>query len=167
MTTRVMAVDPGMRYLGIAILEGDELIWYGVKTFPGLRRLPDVRAEVKEYLATLLHQYQPNVLAIEQPFYAQSLVSKNLCKLTEEIKEWGRWRGLTLHSYLPTAPKAFFCRDDPTKQSLAEAMVTKFPFLGRYLTYLPWRRRYWMHMFDAVALALFCCRKLEGSGISP
>ena len=46
-----MAIDPGMRYLGVAILEGEELIWYGVKTFPGLTRLPEIRSEVKRYLA--------------------------------------------------------------------------------------------------------------------
>src|SRR2546422_862993 len=32
---RIMAIDPGMLYLGIAILEGEELIWYGIKPFPG------------------------------------------------------------------------------------------------------------------------------------
>ncbi len=156
-----------MRYLGIAVLEGEELIWYAVKTFPGLKHLPEVRAEVKQYLARLVNDYRPEVLAIEEPFYAQSHLSKNLCNLTEEIKDWGRWKGLKVHCYLPTAPKAFFCRDRQTKQSLAEAMVETYPFLRRYLTYLPWRRRYWMHVFDAVGVALLCQRKLARSRISP
>jgi len=162
-----MAVDPGMRYLGVAVLEVEELIWYGIKTFPGLKLLPDVRAEVKQYLGRLVRDYRPHVLVIEQPFYAQSLLSQNLCKLTEEIKDWGRWKGLLIRSYEPTAPKAFFCRDCQTKQSLAEAMVEIYPFLHRYLTFLPWRRRYWMHVFDAVALGLMCQRKLARSAISP
>ena len=32
---RMMAVNPGMQYLGIAIFEAEDLIWYGIKTFPG------------------------------------------------------------------------------------------------------------------------------------
>jgi Holliday junction resolvasome RuvABC endonuclease subunit len=164
---RILAIDPGMRHLGYAIVENEALIRYGVKTFPGLKSLPDVRDEIKPYLAKLVSDYAPQVLAVEEPFYAQSCLSENLRNLTEEIKDWGRWRGLAVHSYLPTAPKAFFCMDKRTKQSVAEAMVELYPFLGRYLTYLPWRRRYWMHVFDAVGLALLCERKLARSRISP
>ena len=40
---RIMAVDPGMQYLGVAIVEGEELVWYGIKTFPGRRRWPESR----------------------------------------------------------------------------------------------------------------------------
>ena len=157
---RIMAVDPGMQYLGVAILEGEELIWYGIKTFPGRKTLPYMRPEVQQYLTKLLQAHQPEVLVVEDPFYAQSMLSKNLRTLTQEIKTWGRWKGLRVYSYLPTAVKAFFCRDHKTKQSLAEAMIEQYPFLARYLTYLPWKRRYWFHVFDAVGLGLMCHRKL-------
>jgi Holliday junction resolvasome RuvABC endonuclease subunit len=164
---RILAIDPGIQYLGAALLEGEELIWYGVKTFPRSKRLSEVRSEVKRYLTKLFNDYQPDVLAVEKPFYAQSLLSRNLCCLTKEIQDWGRWKGLRVHAYLPTAPKAFFCGDRQTKQSLAEAMIEKYPFLRHYLTYLPWRRRYWLHVFDAVGLALLCRHKLTCSNISP
>ena len=120
-----------------------------------------------QYLTDLLRTYGAEVLAVEEPFYAQSLLSKNLRTLTRDIKTWGRWKGLRVHSYTPPTVKAFFCRDQKTKQSLAEAMVEKYPFLTRYLTILPWRRRYWFHVFDAVGLGLMCYRKLARSRISP
>ena len=155
-----MAVDPGMQYLGVAILEGEELIWYGIKTFPGRKTLPYMRPQVQQYLTKVLQTYQPQVLVVEEPFYAQSMLSKNLRTLTQDIKTWGRWKKLRVYSYLPTAVKAFFCRDRKTKQSLAEAMMEQYPFLARYLTYLPWKRRYWFHVFDAVGLGLMCQKKL-------
>jgi Holliday junction resolvasome RuvABC endonuclease subunit len=158
--TRIMAVDPGIQYLGIAILEGEELIWYAVKTFPERKTLSNMRPQVKQYLTAVLERHHPSVLAVEEPFYAQSLLSQNLCKLTEDIKTWGKWKGLKVHSYCPPAVKAFFCRDEKTKQSLAEAMIERYPFLARYLTLLPWRRRYWFHVFDAVGLGLMCHKKL-------
>ena len=154
-----MAVDPGMQHLGVAILEGEELIWYGIKTFPGRKTLPYMRPQVQQYLTKVLQTYQPQILVVEEPFYAQSMLSKNLRTLTQDIKTWGRWKKLRVYSYLPTAVKAFFCRDRKTKQSLAEAMIEQYPFLARYLTYLPWKRRYWFHVFDAVGLGLMCARK--------
>jgi len=42
---RIMAVDPGMQYLGVAILDGEELAWYAVKTFPERKVLPNVRPQ--------------------------------------------------------------------------------------------------------------------------
>ena len=157
---RIMAVDPGMQYLGIAIFEAEELIWYGIKTFPGRKTLPHMRPKVQQYLTELFQTYRPAVLVVEEPFYAQSLRNKNLRTLTKDIQTWGRWKGLRVHSYTPPTVKAFFCRDQKTKQSLAEAMVAKYPFLARYLTILPWRRRYWFHVFDAVGLGLMCHRKM-------
>ena len=145
---RVLAVDPGLQYLGVAVLEGEELIWYGVKTFAD----GDVRPQIRQYLTSVLEKYQPTVLVVEEPFYAQSLLSDNLKKLTSMIKTWGSWKGLAVHSYAPPTVKAFFCRDQQTKQSLSEAMIKTYPFLTRYLTNLPWRRRYWFHVFDAVGL---------------
>src|SRR3989442_15546833 len=159
-TTRILAVEPGIQYLGIAILEGEELIWYGIKAFPGRKTLPYMRQEIQQYLSTLLKKFHPDVLAVEEPFYAQSMLSKNLRTLTTDIKTWGRWKGLRVYSYLPTAVKAYFCRDQQTKESLAMVMIEKYPFLARYLPLLPWNRRYWFHVFDPVSLGLMSQRKL-------
>ena len=63
-------------------------------------------------------------------------------------------------SYYPPEVKAFFCRDQQNKESLAEAMIERYPFLGRHLTFLPWRRRYWFHVFHAIGLGLMCHEKL-------
>jgi RNase H-fold protein (predicted Holliday junction resolvase) len=157
---RILAVDPGMKYLGIAVLEGENLLWYGVKAFPSRRILPDLRVEVRQALTKILRKYRPDVLAVEEPFYAQSLLSRNLKKLTCNIKAWGKTKGLAVRSYAPPAVKGFFCPERKTKQSLGEVIVAKYPFLARCLTHLAGRRRYWFHVLDAVALGLFCRSKL-------
>ena len=166
MPKRILAVNPGKRYLGVAFFEGEQLEWYRVKTFPGRKTLPHMRQEVQQYLTTLLQTYSPDTLAVEEPFYAPSLLSKNLRTLTEDIKTWGRWKRLRVCSYLPTAVKAHFCRDEQTKQSLAYAMVERFPFLARYLSIRSCRRQYWFHVFDAVGLGLLCHNKLVSRKIS-
>jgi len=159
-----MAVDPGTKYLAVAILEGEELIWYNIKRVRGPKTLPYMRIQVQQYLTKILHDYKPEILAVEEPFYAQAMSSKNLQTLTQEIKTWGRWKGLRVYSYLPKTVKAYFCGDRKTKQSLAEAMVEQYPFLVQYLNIVPEQRYfedegYWLRLFDAVALGLMCHRK--------
>jgi len=157
---RILAIDPGRQYLGAALLEGEELVWYAVKTFPGRKNFSTLKSQVQQYLNAIVEKYQPSAIAVEEPFYAQSLLSCRLCKLTEAIKTWAKWRGLKIHTYYPPEVKAFFCRDRKTKDSLAEAMIARYPFLQRYLTFLPWRRRYWFHIFDAIGLGLMCQKKI-------
>src|SRR5256885_13903517 len=130
---RIIAVKPGMQYLGVAILEDEDLIGYSIKTFPGRKSMPHRRLEVQQYLTKVLDRYAPSVLAVEEPFNAQSLQSESLTKIMLEIKNWGRWKGLGVHSYTAQTVKAFFCRDAKTKQSVAEAMIAQYPFLSRYL----------------------------------
>lgn len=158
--TRVLAVDPGMEHLGMAVLEGENLLWYGVKTFSGMNGISNVRLAAQQHLAAIALKYRPKILVVEEPFYAQSLLSENLSHLTKGIQAWGRFKGMKVRAYTPPEVKAFFCRDRQTKQSLAEAMIEKYPFLQRYFSYLPLRRRYWFHVFDAIGLGLMCSRKL-------
>ncbi len=157
---RIMAIDPGTQRLGIAILEGEELIWYGVTTFPGPCKLPHRKKSVQAYLTRLLQTYEPDVLAVEEPFYSQAMLSKNVRTLTEDIKTWGKWKGLRVYGYLPSTVKAYFCRDRKTQESLVEAMIEQYPFLARYHVLIPWDDRYWFRIFEAIAVGLMCSRKL-------
>ena len=157
---RIIAVKAGMQYLAVAILEDEDLIGYSIKTFAGRKTLPNMRVEVQQYLTKVLQRYKPSVLAVEEAFQSQPLPNDSLTSLTQDIKTWGRWKGLRVHGYYPPSVKAFFCRDSKTKQSLAEAMVGEYPFLSQYLSVLSWKRRYWFHVFDAVGLGLMCHRKL-------
>lgn len=160
----MLGIDPGTRHIGLAVLAGEDIVWYRVKTLVSQRTLQDLVIEVKTYLTKVLRTYQPSVIAIEEPFYPQSAESALLRALTDEIKTWARWHRLEVWSSTPPEVKAFFCRDDATKRSLAEAIIERYPFLRRYLTYLPWRLRYWFHVFDAVGLALMWQRKRPFAG---
>lgn len=157
---RILAIDPGIQYLGVAILEGEDLLWYGVKTFPDITSPTDLCCQVRRFLTNLVTTYAPEYAVIESPFYAQAVGSENLVKLTAALKTWAKWKGLKVVTYAPPEVKAFFCRDQVTKQSLAEAMIARYPYLARYLSTLSWRRRYWFHVFDAVGLGLMCSRKI-------
>jgi Holliday junction resolvasome RuvABC endonuclease subunit len=156
---RVLGIDPGTRHLGLAVLEGEDILWYRVKTVSGPKTPHELATQVKTSLTNVIRAYQPAIIAIDEPFYAQAAQSTGLRALVAEIKTWARWQRLEVRSYTSPEVKAFFCRDDVTRRSLAEAMIERYPFLRRYLTYLPWRERYWFHVFDAVGVALMCQKK--------
>ena len=164
---RILSVNPGFEHVGVAVFEGETLLWYGVKTIPGPRTISAVRLMVQQHLAAIVEKYGIRILAIEEPFYIQSLLSTNLMTLTQGIKTWAKLRGLRVRGYKPPEVKAFFCRDQKTKQSLAEAMIAKYPFLNRYFSYLPLRRRYWFNVFDAIGLGLMCAKKLNPENSYP
>jgi hypothetical protein len=49
---RILAVDPGMQHLGVAVLQDEELLWYGIKTFPGTD-IARRRLEAQQYLTKI------------------------------------------------------------------------------------------------------------------
>ena len=62
---RILAVNPGSRYMGIAAFRGPELLDWGVKVVRG--KTPQEKlAGVRIILLDLLLSYQPDVLAIKR-----------------------------------------------------------------------------------------------------
>jgi hypothetical protein len=156
-----MAVDPGMHYLGVAILEGEDLLWFGIKTFPGRKRLPFTRQQVQQYLTTLLQKYQPVVLVVEEPFYGQSLLSANLRTLTREMKTWGGWKRPPCLELCAARGQSLLLSRSANQTVIGRSDDSAVSLLARYLTVLPWRCRYWFHMFDAVGQ---CAHVLSKTG---
>lgn len=158
--TIVLAVTPGTRHLGFAVLEGGELLRFGVKTFPG-RKTPQVLWEqVRAVVEQLRSEYAPQRLIVEDVHYAQRQRCPLLRDLTVRLKRWGKNRGLDPKGLLPTVVKQQLSPDVPTRRALADAMVRRYGLLARHLRSrcaLP----YWLQMFDAVALGVVAARRTK------
>jgi Holliday junction resolvasome RuvABC endonuclease subunit len=157
---RVLALAPGAQHLGIAVLEGNELVKFGVKSFEGKKTERTLVPRVEEYLNQFLDGHQPTVLAVEDVYYVQARLSPLLWALTAAVKRWGRKKGLRVASYLPTTVKERLCEGKQTRRSLAEAMVRAYPFLASFLrrNYTKRAQEYWQQMFDAVALGTLAAK---------
>jgi Holliday junction resolvasome RuvABC endonuclease subunit len=154
---RVLAIAPGAQHLGVAVLEGEELIWFGVKSFSGRKTAGTLLPKVERYIDELIARHTPGTLAIEEPYYAQARLSPLLGPLTAALKRSGRQQGLRVVRYLPTTVKARLCEKKRTRQGLAEAMIRRYWFLFQFAK--PGRTRlYWWQMFDAVALGVLAAR---------
>lgn len=163
---RILAVDPGTRYLGLAVLDGSGLLHYAVRDLRFARPADELIRATRVALQQLMERYRPTVLAYEKTFYVQSKNSALLQVQEAEIKRIGREAGLKLAGYAPAAVRLVLCGNGrATKDDVAAIIVRRFVDLERWvLPAAPERRRYWLNMFDAIAVGVVA---LEHAGRGP
>src|SRR6185503_15122964 len=107
--TKILAIDPGTREIGVAVLENEDLLYYGVKSIRNRKRPQQVLGEVARIIERLIEDYKPSVLAIEKMF----LIQKNgslLIVVADEIKAAAQAVGLGVYEYAPTTVRKFICQ---------------------------------------------------------
>lgn len=159
---KILAIDPGTREMGIALLENGDLIYHGVVV---LSRKGSPHAKLQEGRRTILRlirDFRPHVLAVEKAFFANNRNAALLNVLVDEIRAMGRRRGLRILSLAPnTVKKAIAGNGRATKAEVAKVVISRYPELKVYLTQdRKWKQKYHENMFDAVALAVVCAHRL-------
>jgi len=154
---RTLALDPGTREMGYAILESTDLLYFGVHTFPHRCSVHRLCAEGQRFVQGLLDAYAPQLLVMEKTWYAKSTRSTRLHVFVEAMQRYATRKGLLVCAYTPSIVKKMICgRGDATKRDIAETLIRQhYPYLAKYLRRdLRTRDKYWQSMFDAVALGL-------------
>jgi Holliday junction resolvasome RuvABC endonuclease subunit len=154
---RILALDPGTREMGYAVLESTDLLYFGVHTFP--HRCPTRRlcAEGQQFVQGLIEAYAPRLFVIEKTWYAKSKRSTRLHVFVEAMEDFAHQQGLMVRAYTPRMVKKMICgQGDATKRDLAETLIRqRYHFLGKYLKRdLRTHEKYWQSMFNAAALGV-------------
>lgn len=151
----ILAIDPGLRDLGYAVLRGKVLVDSGV--YP-LRFLPSRNrptAAVVEITDWVTH-FQPAVIVLEatHPNRVRSLHRLEL--LARRVRSIAAKSGIPVVSYAPqTVRKSLVGHGWANKRQTAEVVAVRLPALRIYLTQdRRWKETHFQNMFDAVALAL-------------
>lgn len=155
----ILAVNPGTRYFGFAILCGQELKDWGIRVIK--KRSPEEKLQYsRQILLNLIDQHRANILAIKSLHPSRS--STNLNELTAAITALARSKGLQICRYPLERVKAAVCGDEKvSKAKLAAHICETYPFLSRELEReRASRNPYHTRMFEAVALGLACLRDL-------
>lgn len=152
---KILAINPGTRYIGIAVLDGSDLIDWGVKVIEG-KWSPDKLAKIANIISGLITDYQPSVVAIKKTH--PSRTSTQLDEVCSRIKLIVQDHRLELRQYSIEEIKALHGQSaNAGKIKLAELVSIKYPVLIRAL-----RKEqnasnsYHIRMFEAVALATAC-----------
>jgi Holliday junction resolvasome RuvABC endonuclease subunit len=152
---KILAINPGWRYLGIAVFADAEPMEWRLKGLKGKgikKKLPKLR----EILSALIEFYHPTILSIKKLHPSRS--SANLDMLAAEIKSFCRRRGLKVFSYSIQELEAFFGPAERiNKKRLAEMIVSECPALADELKRERRNRNpYFIRLFEAVAIGLVC-----------
>jgi Holliday junction resolvasome RuvABC endonuclease subunit len=153
---RILAIDPGTRHIGVAVLQGSDLVYHGVLTMP-YRRTPEViRRNTRVLLRQLLSDFRPTILAVEENSIGSDRTGSLLHVVVSEVRRIGRHERIEVMTRTAsTVKKSVTGNGHASKADVARACARCYPQLKAYLRQsAKWRARYHGNMFDAVALGL-------------
>ena len=161
--SRILAIDPGTRLMGVAFLDQGQLIYHGVKIIKKGRSPNNNLQHARRIILRLIKDFKPNLLVVEKAFFANNRNASLLNVLVDEIKAIARRKQLRLVSYAPSTLKKFICCNGwASKADVSRVVVSKYPELKVYLTQdTAYKERFHQNMFDAVALGMMAERVLQ------
>jgi Holliday junction resolvasome RuvABC endonuclease subunit len=122
--TKILAIDPGTREMGIALLEGASLVYHAVKIIKNRRSAHEILREGRKIVFRLLNDFRPDVLVVEKTFFSGKR-SALLNVFADEIRVLGKRRGLKVMSFAPNTAKKFICGNGrASKEEVAQVIVS-------------------------------------------
>jgi Holliday junction resolvasome RuvABC endonuclease subunit len=160
----ILAIDPGTKEMGIVVLRGRELLEYGVRTLRNGHQPYDLIGQARRIVLGLIRRWQPGVVAIEAALLLPTKRAALLSVITQELRAQADTRKLRVVELSPPEIRMAIMKNPrATKVEVAQALVDHgFDGLrslvprtpGRRAFWLDHKDRYWLHMFDALALAV-------------
>ena len=152
---KIIGINPGTRYLGIAVLDGSELLDWKIKTLEGRWSEEKIKKAIG-VVSELIERYELDVLAIKK--LHPSRRTENLLRLTNKIKEFARRKKIRVCQFALKEIEKLFIEDKKlNRQNLMEAIAKQYPMLYHELKKEQNQKNpYYFRMFDAIALASAC-----------
>lgn len=160
----ILGIDPGTRFMGVAILRGKELLDYGVHTLRNGRRPYDLLGQARGHLLASIRDHRPTIVAIEEPLLIPSKRAALVSAIAQELHERARELGVRVLEITPRKIREIVVGNPKaTKIEVAEAVIRLgFSELASLVPKRPTRAvlgladhdRYWLHAFDALAIAV-------------
>jgi hypothetical protein len=156
----IIAVNPGTKYVAIAVFRGIELREWFIKTFKGPWSAMKMKT-ILSAISDLIERYKANALAIKCLHHSRS--SRNLDLLVSKMKNEGKRRRIRVHEYSIGQMENAFCPGERgTKRRMAEALILEYPALwGEFEKEKRRKNPYYTRLFEAIALGSICQDDLD------
>lgn len=153
---RILAIDPGTRNIGYAVLDNKELKYFGVKTIKNKHSSRTTLKEGRSIVSGLIKDFRPQVLVVERTYFGNNSGSAVLNQFSVEIKAIGRKKGLSVISLPVNTVRKNICGNGwANKEDVAKVLIQLFPQLKPYFApNREWKKDFHQNMFDAVALGM-------------
>lgn len=157
---RIIGLNPGSKYLGIAVFQGSDLRDWGIKVIKGKWSKAKVD-KIRKILSIFIEQYELTALAIKQLHPSRG--SPELRRLVTGIRKLFRRKGLKVYQYSLKELENWFSPEEKiNKKEMAEMVALDYPFLFKELEKEKRNKNpYFIRMFEAVALGIRCFAELD------
>lgn len=164
----ILGIDPGTKEMGLAVLRGPKLITFGVRTLRNGTRPHDVIGQARRIVLAAIAAHAPQVVAIEAPLMLPTKRAALMSVIVQELRARTAELNLGVVELSPSAIRERVAGNPrATKIEVAEHLVRNgFDQLKALIPKQPVRPalglrprdKYWLHMFDALALAVAATR---------
>jgi Holliday junction resolvasome RuvABC endonuclease subunit len=162
--TTVLGIDPGTRFMGVAVVRGDQLLQFAVRTLRNGERPYDVLGQVRKHVFAAIRDFRPNVVAIEKPLLLATKRAALVSVIEQELRSRTTELGIRVIEIEPREIRRHLAGNPAaSKTDLAEAVVHAGfnelkplqPMRAHRAALGPSdRERYWLHAFDALGVAV-------------
>ncbi|MFH1561860.1 MAG: crossover junction endodeoxyribonuclease RuvC [Nitrospirota bacterium] len=156
--SKILAIDPGTRNIGVAVLQNGKLLYHGVQIIKRHKSPHETLREGRRIILRLIKDFRPRTLAVEKAYFRnnKNRHSSLLNVFVDEIQIIGKRKGLKVIGYAPSTIKKAICGNGrASKKEVAKVIISRYPDLKVYLNQdRAWKENYHQHMFDAVAVGV-------------
>lgn len=152
---KIIAINPGWRYLAIAIFDDCDLSEWRLKCLPGKDAQKKLK-KVSDILAGFIARYNPEILVIKKLNPART--SANLKNMAAGIEAYCRRRGMAAFSYSIQELESVLLNSSRVhKKELIKVLAAEYPELAHeFKREARNRNPYYLRLFEAVALGHVC-----------
>ena len=159
---RIIGINPGTRYLGLAVFQDRSLVDWRIKRLDGKWSKEKINKAI-DVISDCIKRHDLKIIALKKLHPARS--SKNLRLLVSRIKALAARKKIKVYQYSIKELENFFLTEEErhNKRTLAEKMVSDYPFLVNELEKEKAHKNknpYYLRMFEAVALGAACFHNL-------
>jgi hypothetical protein len=156
----ILVVNPGTKYLGLAVFQGSDLAYWGIKVLKGKwskKKLDNAKVT----LLNLIDRQDITMLVLKRINHSRS--SRNLNHLVKAIGRLAKKRRLKTGFYRLGDTKKFLAKDEKiNKMDIAGLVVARYPFLSYQLEKERIHKHpYFIRMFEAIGAGIFAFNRLK------
>lgn len=156
----ILGINPGAKYLGLAVFRGTELRDWRIKVTKGKWSNKKYR-KIMGILSGFIDQYGTDVFAVKRLNPSRS--SAGLDRLVRKIIALSEKKGIRVYQYGIKEMEAFFDSEGRSnKKKMAEIIASEYPALHCELDIERRNKNpYHLRVFEAVALGSICFHQLD------
>lgn len=158
----ILGIDPGSRYMGVAVIRGDQLIAKGVHVLKNGRKPYNLLGQARGVIVEYIKKHKPDIVAIERPLLKPTKRGALVTVVAQELRGHSRELGVRVTTILVKEVRKVVTGNEWAKKvEVARKLAERFPELAPLVPIPPKRaalglrprERYWLHLFDALAVA--------------